>query len=58
MATQINVGTDVPFSKEELALFDEIERKANGSARLKREGQPKCHHMFLAYSWKNREVSN
>ena len=28
----------------------------NGSSRLKMEGQPKCHNMFLQYHWKNKKI--
>ena len=26
------------------------------TSRLKMEGQPKCHNMFLQYHWKNKKV--
>ena len=50
----LNVGAENNFTAEELELFDEIERKANGSKRLKMEGNPKCSTMFLSLVWKNR----
>ena len=37
-------------------MFQEIERTTNGSGKLKMEGHPKCHHMFLQYFWKNEEI--
>lgn len=53
----INTGTETQFTEEELRMFDDIERMTNGSARFKMEGHPKCHNMFLTYSWKNSEVN-
>lgn len=52
----INTGSKQNFTQEEIQMFKDIERMTNGSARLKMEGQPKCHNMFLLYYWKNREV--
>ncbi len=52
----INVGTQKNFTDEELKMFEHIERISNGSARLKMEGHPKCHNMFLMYLWKGAEV--
>ena len=52
----INTGSENQFSKEELAMFADIERKTNGSDKLKMEGTPQCHHMFLTYFWKNQEI--
>jgi hypothetical protein len=37
-------------------MFEEIERTTNGSDKLRMEGHPKCHHMFLQYFWKNEEI--
>lgn len=52
----INTGSRDNFTDEEMQMFADIERMTNGSARLKMEGQPKCHNMFLKYHWKNRDV--
>ena len=52
----INTGSKVNFTENEIHMFADIERITNGSARLKVEGQPKCHNMFLQYHWKNQEI--
>ena len=52
----INTGSKQNFTDEEIAMFDDIEKMTNGSSRLKMEGQPKCHNMFLQYHWKNKKV--
>lgn len=52
----LNVGSPENFTDEELQMFDDIDRMTNGSARLKMEGHPKCHNMFLKYNWKNEKV--
>ncbi len=52
----VNTGSKVNFTEEEMQMFADIERMTNGSTRLKMEGQPKCHNMFLLYNWKNKDV--
>ena len=52
----INMGSAEEFSEDELRMFKDIEKMTNGSDRLKMEGQPKCHNMFLKYSWRNQEI--
>lgn len=52
----INTGTATNFTQEEIEMFEEIERTTNGSGKLKMEGHPNCHHMFLQYFWKNEEI--
>jgi hypothetical protein len=52
----INSGSATNFTAEEMDMFDEIERTTNGSDKLKMEGHPKCHHMFLQYFWKKEEI--
>ena len=52
----INTGSKKNFTEEEMQMFADIERMTNGSARLKMEGQPKCHNMFLQYYWKNKDI--
>lgn len=52
----INTGSKENFTEEEIRMFEDIERVTNGSSRLKMEGQPKCHNMFLQYYWKNKDI--
>jgi hypothetical protein len=52
----INTGSKEPFTEEELKMYKDIEKMTQGSTKLKQEGQPKCHNMFLQYGWKNKEV--
>lgn len=52
----INTGSRENFTEEERLMFADIERMTNGSAKLKMEGQPECHNMFLQYYWKNRDI--
>lgn len=52
----INTGSVQNFTDEEIQMFEDIEQITNGSGRLKMEGQPKCHNMFLLYYWKNKEI--
>ena len=52
----INTGSAANFTDEEIRMFEEIQRTTNGSDKLRMEGHPRCHHMFLQYFWKNQEI--